>query len=154
SLAARAHAGAVGGGHPGRVVYRRDGTTALGCVRGIEDQRRRVRGRQGAAGSSFDHHVLRGLPPADGPVLELAYPADPERADDRGGGDEPSRNMGTTLAQGGSSNGGVSAMDLNTFWFLLVGILLTGYAVLDGFDLGTGPLLLCAKSDHERRVFL
>jgi cytochrome d ubiquinol oxidase subunit II len=45
-------------------------------------------------------------------------------------------------------------MDLNTFWFLLVGILLTGYAVLDGFDLGTGPLLLCAKSDEERRVFL
>jgi cytochrome bd ubiquinol oxidase subunit II len=37
---------------------------------------------------------------------------------------------------------------------VLVGVLLTGYAVLDGFDLGTGPLLLCAKSDHERRVFL
>src|SRR5262249_21671104 len=56
--------------------------------------------------------------------------------------------------QGGSSDGGVGAMDLNTFWFLLVGVLLTGYAVLDGFDLGTGPLLLCAKSDQERRVFL
>src|SRR5262245_53663092 len=62
--------------------------------------------------------------------------------------------MATTLAQGGSSNKGVGAMDLNTFWFVLVGILLTGYAVLDGFDLGTGPLLLCAKSDQERRVFL
>jgi cytochrome d ubiquinol oxidase subunit II len=45
-------------------------------------------------------------------------------------------------------------MDLNTFWFVLVGILLTGYAVLDGFDLGTGPLLLGTTSDHERRVFL
>jgi cytochrome d ubiquinol oxidase subunit II len=45
-------------------------------------------------------------------------------------------------------------MNLNTFWFVLVGVLLTGYAVLDGFDLGTGALLLCAKSDHERRVFL
>jgi cytochrome d ubiquinol oxidase subunit II len=45
-------------------------------------------------------------------------------------------------------------MNLYTFWFVLVGILLTGYAVLDGFDLGTGPLLLCAKTDHERRVFL
>jgi cytochrome d ubiquinol oxidase subunit II len=45
-------------------------------------------------------------------------------------------------------------MNLNTFWFVLVGVLLTGYAVLDGFDLGTGPLLLCAKSDRERRVFL
>jgi len=45
-------------------------------------------------------------------------------------------------------------MDLNTFWFFLVGVLLTGYALLDGFDLGTGPLLLCTKSDQERRVFL
>jgi cytochrome d ubiquinol oxidase subunit II len=45
-------------------------------------------------------------------------------------------------------------MNLNTFWFVLVGVLLTGYAVLDGFDLGTGPLLLFAKSDHERRVFI
>jgi cytochrome d ubiquinol oxidase subunit II len=45
-------------------------------------------------------------------------------------------------------------VDLNTFWFVLVGVLFTGYAVLDGFDLGTGPLLLCAKGDHERRVFL
>src|SRR5215831_18634002 len=45
-------------------------------------------------------------------------------------------------------------MNLNTFWFLLVGILLTGYAVLDGLDLGTGPLLLWAKSDQDRRIFL
>jgi cytochrome d ubiquinol oxidase subunit II len=45
-------------------------------------------------------------------------------------------------------------MSLNTFWFVLVGVLLTGYAVLDGFDLGTGPLLLFAKSDRERRIFL
>jgi cytochrome d ubiquinol oxidase subunit II len=45
-------------------------------------------------------------------------------------------------------------VDLNTFWYVLVGVLLTGYAVLDGFDLGTGPLLLCAKGDYERRVFL
>ena len=45
-------------------------------------------------------------------------------------------------------------MNLNTFWFVLVGTLLTGYAVLDGFDLGTGPLLLCTRSDHERRVCL
>jgi cytochrome bd ubiquinol oxidase subunit II len=45
-------------------------------------------------------------------------------------------------------------MNLHTFWFMLVGVLLTGYAVLDGFDLGTGPLLLCVKSDHERRILL
>jgi len=45
-------------------------------------------------------------------------------------------------------------MDLNTIWFVLVGVLLTGYAVLDGFDLGTGPLLLCTNADGDRRIFL
>ena len=46
-------------------------------------------------------------------------------------------------------------MDLNTIWFMLVGILLTGFAVLDGFDLGTGPLLfLVTREDVERRIFL
>jgi cytochrome bd ubiquinol oxidase subunit II len=45
-------------------------------------------------------------------------------------------------------------MDLNIIWFVLVGALLTGYAVLDGFDLGTGPLLLCTRDDRDRRIFL
>jgi cytochrome d ubiquinol oxidase subunit II len=44
-------------------------------------------------------------------------------------------------------------MDLNTIWFALVGVLLTGYAVLDGFDLGTGALILFVKDDTERRIF-
>ena len=29
-------------------------------------------------------------------------------------------------------------MDLHVIWFILLGILLAGYAVLDGFDLGVG----------------
>ena len=45
-------------------------------------------------------------------------------------------------------------LDLNTIWFILVGILLTGYAVLDGFDLGIGALHLFTKQDEERRVLL
>ena len=45
-------------------------------------------------------------------------------------------------------------MDLNTIWFGLVGVLFTGYAILDGFDLGTGPLLFCVKDDRDRRVLL
>jgi cytochrome d ubiquinol oxidase subunit II len=45
-------------------------------------------------------------------------------------------------------------MELNSIWFLLVGVLLTGYAVLDGFDLGTGPLLLLLREDRDRRIFL
>lgn len=44
--------------------------------------------------------------------------------------------------------------DLQTVWFLLVGVMLTGYAVLDGFDLGVGALHLRAKGDHERRMLL
>ena len=35
-----------------------------------------------------------------------------------------------------------------TVWYLLVGILLTGYAVLDGFDLGVGALHLFARGDR------
>lgn len=41
-------------------------------------------------------------------------------------------------------------MDLPTVWFALLGVLLAGYAVLDGFDLGVGVLHLFARSDHER----
>jgi cytochrome d ubiquinol oxidase subunit II len=44
--------------------------------------------------------------------------------------------------------------DLNITWFLLVGVLLTGYALLDGFDLGVGTLYLFAKGDVERRTLL
>jgi cytochrome d ubiquinol oxidase subunit II len=45
-------------------------------------------------------------------------------------------------------------LDLNFIWFLLVGILLTGYAMLDGFDLGVGALHLFTKDDAERRTLL
>jgi cytochrome bd ubiquinol oxidase subunit II len=44
--------------------------------------------------------------------------------------------------------------DLNTIWFLLVGVLFTGYAILDGFDLGVGILHLFVKKDHDRRILL
>lgn len=40
-------------------------------------------------------------------------------------------------------------------WFALLGLLLFGYAVLDGFDLGVGMLHpLVARTDLERRIFL
>ncbi|NLG44577.1 MAG: cytochrome d ubiquinol oxidase subunit II [Phycisphaerae bacterium] len=45
-------------------------------------------------------------------------------------------------------------MDLNQFWFVLLGVLLTGYAILDGFDLGVGILHPFARRDEERRIFL
>lgn len=41
-----------------------------------------------------------------------------------------------------------------TIWYILVGVLFTGYAMLDGFDLGVGALHLFVKGDHDRRIFL
>ena len=46
------------------------------------------------------------------------------------------------------------SLDLNTIWFILIGVLFTGYAMLDGFDLGVGALHLFTKTDEERRVML
>lgn len=45
-------------------------------------------------------------------------------------------------------------MDINITWFLLLGVMFTFYAVLDGFDLGVGTLHLFTRRDDERRVFL
>ncbi|HVM31526.1 MAG TPA: cytochrome d ubiquinol oxidase subunit II [bacterium] len=44
--------------------------------------------------------------------------------------------------------------DWQTLWFILVGVLLSGYAILDGFDLGVGALHLFVKDDKDRRIFL
>jgi cytochrome d ubiquinol oxidase subunit II len=43
---------------------------------------------------------------------------------------------------------------LNEIWFVLVGVLFTGYAMLDGFDLGVGTLHLLARTDEHRRCLL
>jgi len=45
-------------------------------------------------------------------------------------------------------------MDLQTTWFILIAVLLTGYAILDGFDLGVGILSLFAHDDRERRIYI
>ena len=45
-------------------------------------------------------------------------------------------------------------LDLNTTWFILIGVLFAGYAILDGFDLGVGALHLFTKTDEERRIML
>ncbi len=45
-------------------------------------------------------------------------------------------------------------MDLQAIWFLLVGVLIIGYAILDGFDLGVGVLHLFLRSERERRISL
>ena len=44
---------------------------------------------------------------------------------------------------------------LKLIWWVFMGVLLVGFAVLDGFDLGVGALLrFIGRSDEERRVML
>jgi cytochrome d ubiquinol oxidase subunit II len=46
------------------------------------------------------------------------------------------------------------SIDLNFIWFALIGVLLSGYAILDGFDLGVGAIYLMVKGDENRRLIL
>jgi cytochrome d ubiquinol oxidase subunit II len=43
-------------------------------------------------------------------------------------------------------------IDLNIVWFLLIGVLIIGYAILDGFDLGVGVIQLFTKDENEKRI--
>lgn len=44
-------------------------------------------------------------------------------------------------------------MTLQTIWYVLIGVLLAGYAVLDGFDLGVGILYpVLARDESERKA--
>lgn len=44
---------------------------------------------------------------------------------------------------------------LRVIWWLLLGVLLTGFAIMDGFDLGVAALLpWVAKSDSDRRIVI
>jgi len=45
-------------------------------------------------------------------------------------------------------------LDYPTLWFLVVGGLFSGYAILDGFDLGAGAWHLFFKKDESRRIAL
>ena len=44
---------------------------------------------------------------------------------------------------------------LRVIWWLLLGVLLIGFAIMDGFDLGVAALLpFVAKTDEERRILI
>lgn len=43
-------------------------------------------------------------------------------------------------------------LDYPTWWFLVVGGLFSGYAILDGFDFGAGAWHLFFKDENERRI--
>ena len=44
---------------------------------------------------------------------------------------------------------------LKVIWWLLVGVLLVGFAIMDGHDMGVGTLLpFAGRNDEERRVII
>lgn len=43
-------------------------------------------------------------------------------------------------------------LDYNVWWFLIFGGVISGYAILDGFDLGAGALHLMLKKETSRRI--
>lgn len=44
---------------------------------------------------------------------------------------------------------------MRLIWWLLLGVLLIGFAVMDGYDLGVGALLpFAARTDEERRILI
>ncbi|MGB4769881.1 MAG: cytochrome d ubiquinol oxidase subunit II [Chitinophagaceae bacterium] len=47
-----------------------------------------------------------------------------------------------------------AGIDYNTWWFLVFGAVISGYAILDGFDLGAGALHLFLKKENSRRLAL
>ena len=48
----------------------------------------------------------------------------------------------------------IGGISLEILWFVVLMILITGYVVLDGFDLGVGMLHLFSEKDEDRRVML
>src|ERR1700733_3858939 len=48
----------------------------------------------------------------------------------------------------------IALENLQLLWFIAIVVLLSGYAILDGFDLGVGMLHLFSKKDIERRLML
>jgi cytochrome d ubiquinol oxidase subunit II len=45
-------------------------------------------------------------------------------------------------------------LDYNVWWFLVFGGVISGYAILDGFDLGAGALHLLLRKEQSRRIAL
>ncbi|HNQ82753.1 MAG TPA: cytochrome d ubiquinol oxidase subunit II [Bacteroidales bacterium] len=48
----------------------------------------------------------------------------------------------------------ILGIDYPTLWFLVVGALFSGYAILDGFDLGAGAWHLFFRKEESRRIAL
>src|SRR5450432_4094516 len=65
------------------------------------------------------------------------------------------RPMPTSHCPSSLTEPGGPAMNLATFWFILIATLWTGYFVLEGFDFGVGILLpFLGRTDADRRVMI
>ena len=55
---------------------------------------------------------------------------------------------------GSAGDSSQEVVNHGNLWFVLVAVMLAGYVVLDGFDLGAGVIytLLVARTDEERRM--
>ena len=66
---------------------------------------------------------------------------------------EPGTTAGITTPRAGHDLRCFDYATLKVIWWLLLGVLLVGFAILDGFDLGVGMLLpFVGRTDAERRV--
>lgn len=45
-------------------------------------------------------------------------------------------------------------IEYSSWWFMIIGATITGYAILDGFDLGVGALHLFLNKEESRRIAL
>jgi cytochrome bd ubiquinol oxidase subunit II len=50
--------------------------------------------------------------------------------------------------------GAFLGIEYNVWWFLVFGAVISGYAILDGFDLGAGALHLFLNKEQSRRIAL
>ncbi|MBI3236902.1 MAG: cytochrome d ubiquinol oxidase subunit II, partial [Chlamydiales bacterium] len=48
----------------------------------------------------------------------------------------------------------MDGLSFSLLWYLVIGISVIFYVILDGFDLGVGILHCFTKKDEDRRIFL
>jgi hypothetical protein len=98
-------------------------------------------------------HLDRGERVPDGQVRASRYGIDRERRrahDDRG-----RRHIWRRCVRPALVLISEATMELNTLWFMLIGVLFTGFFILEGFDYGVGILLpFLGKTDEERRQII
>ena len=150
------HPGAVHG-RTARLGDRRDRPPAVDRLRADAHLRRRLAHRQRAGGAGLTDRLWRWSTWSSA-RCGCSCPA---RADHRARGLR--RPVDARAATGRPTAGAARPRrrrcsrdpDLPTIWFVLIGVLLVGYAVLDGFDLGVGMLsLFVGRSDDERGTLM